>query len=208
VRNEFMESSHCDIRRAMVAWLRVNGGRFWVPVQMDPEQPGSMHCGFPIDWNDPESYTDVEPMTELRLAGLHPAIRVTLARSMMVHVKLRLGWQPLFMASAQPVATGTGVWVEAWPVGDASVAYGTPEEVWHAGVFERFLTWVNDVLAPATHLAFWQDADEILINWEFVLEGVVMTSGMSIDSCAAPNVLLPLHGWGGAALLDGDTALG
>ncbi len=152
VRTEFMESSHYDIRRAMVAWLRVNGDRFLVPVQMGSEQRGSMHCGFPIDWNDPESYTDVEPMTELRLAGLHPAIQVTLARWMMVHVKVRLGWHPLFVASAQPVATATGVWVEAWPVGDASITYATLDEIWHAGLFERFLMWVNDVLVPATHL--------------------------------------------------------
>ena len=95
--------------------------------------------------------------TELRVPGLHPALGIKLHGNTDINVFVI--WRDVFWdilvsmdVYAEPAPDGSG-WRNNLLVPEAQRLHPTREACWREDGFEWLLRWLNDELAPATHLA-------------------------------------------------------
>ncbi len=124
---------------AFLGWLRTEAGRMALPVSVDTAAPSRI---------------------ELRVHGVHPAIRIPLDR----HCEINVGvmWEEKYRnallwldAHEEPGPDGVG-WINSGLYSELEVVHPTREALWRADLFEPLLTWINEDLAQATHLAMWE----------------------------------------------------
>lgn len=141
-RGEAVEAGagHAAFRAALLPWLNSIAWRCGVRLSADVSDPD---C------------------TLLRVAGLHPAIWISLRGDWGIDVGADWDgecWDLLasFDVPAEQVAGG---WENTMFVPEARVVRATREAVWREDVFETLLEWINDELIVATHLGLWGEPD-------------------------------------------------
>ena len=72
-----------------------------------------------------------------------------------------VGWDQLLwlFADEEPGPGGVG-WMDNSVLPDFQIIHPTREALWRENVFGDLLTWINEDLAHATHLAMWGSADD------------------------------------------------
>ena len=166
-----------SFQEAFVAWFRDDPKRFALPVSL-----GSV----------------TSERLVLHVQGIHSAINISIEDHADINVWVEwedVDWDQLLwlFASEEPGPNGTG-WIDDSVLPDFRVVHPTREDLWRANVFEDLLTWVNEVLAHATHLAMWGSADDP--TWaRLVRDGKVLRASWTIEeNGGAPAHLLKVHG--------------
>lgn len=171
------DACHGPFRAAFLAWLRPASGRLALPALASMVSPS---C------------------TELRVRGVHPAISIVLMDEWDIGVGVE--WDGVFWdmllsldLDAQPAPGGAG-WVNHDLDREFQVVHPTREALWRADGFEWLLDWVNQELAPATHLALWC-SDGGGCTWaQLVRDGAILRTGRPVAAERMPAHLLPVHG--------------
>jgi hypothetical protein len=165
-------------REAFLAWARKERKRFRLPVSV-----GAVTLTH----------------TELRIQGIHPAICISIEDYSDVNVYVEwegAGWDQLLwlFASEKPGPDGVG-WMDDSVLPEFQVIYPTREALWRENVFEDLLTWINEDLAHATHLAMWGSADDA--TWaRLVRDDKVLRAGWTIaENGGTPTHFLQVHGY-------------
>lgn len=178
-------ASHAPFRAAFLAWLDGAAERFALPVVADVAPPAH---------------------TELRVSGVHPAIWVSLGYDGGIDVGVDWDgvWWDLLASmdvDARPMPDGAG-WENAFVLPEARLVHPTREAAWRTDGFEPLLDWVNDELAPATHLALWcTEGGGATWAW-LVRDGAVVRTGRPIAADGPPVHLLPVHAAGAPARVE------
>ena len=169
-------AAHAAFRTAFLAWLDGAAKRFALPVSVDATSP---------------------TYTELRVAGVHPAIWIQLGHGGGIDVGADwdgMNWDLLASMDAAARPMPGGAWENAFFLPEFRVSHPTQEAAWRSDGFEMLLDWVNDELAPATHLALW--GSEGHCTWARLMrDGASVRTGRPVASegANAPVHLLPAH---------------
>ena len=165
-------------QEAFLDWFREEPNRFKLPVSV-----GAV----------------TSTRIELRIQGIHPAIYASIERHSEINVYAEwdgVGWDQLLwlFADERPGAGGVG-WIDGSVLPEFLVIHPEREALWRENVFEDLLTWINEDLAHATHLALWGSADEA--TWaRLVCDGKVLRAGWTIaENGGTPAYLLQVHGY-------------
>ncbi len=171
---------HAPFRAEFLAWLRDSSERFALPVSAHLVSPST---------------------TELRVAGLHPAIEIHLQRDSQINVYVT--WQEVWwdiLASldvyAEEMAGIHTGWRNKLFLPEFQKLHVTQEACWREDGFEVLLEWFNNDLVPATHFALyggedWAQGDD----WsaaQLVRDGGNPRTGKPISTNML-RALLPLH---------------
>ena len=167
---------HAPFRAACLAWSIGARGRLRLPFTVDMTAP---------HW------------TQLRLAGVHPAIWVSLTSDGGMDVGVE--WDDVFWDLLQSFDVGLeptacGGWRNTLLIPEAQIVHPTREAGWSTG-FETMLDWINVELAPATHLALWESRRGGVTWAELARDGWIMRWNRSLAKDRPPVHLLPVHGW-------------
>jgi hypothetical protein len=107
-----------------------------------------------------------------------------------------VGWDQLLWlyADEEPGPGGVG-WVDDSVYPEYRIIHPTREALWRTNVFEDFMTWINEDLAHATHLAIWGSADDA--TWaRLVCDGKVLRASWTIaENGGTPTHFLQVHGY-------------
>jgi len=156
------------IQRAFLLWFRKEGARFAIPVRLGRRTDR--------DW-------------DLALGGgttsaLHPRLH-GYGISVDVHWQA-MSWDLVLCLDAAPWRTPVG-YVDGMTLPECQRPYATREALWREEVFEPFLSWVNEALAPACCLGIWR-TEEGGATWAKLL-----TPGdMAHPDVARAYALLPM----------------
>jgi len=173
------EADACDplFLAAFRDWLRTESGRFALPASVD---------------------TASSLEVQLKVAGVHPVIHIPLSDYTEINVSVvweEEHWDALLWLDAheEPGPGGVG-WVSGDLPPEYQVVHPTLEAIWRAEVFEPLLTWINEDLAHATHLAMWEVPNRA--TWaRLVRDGRVVRRGWTLEeNGGTPAHLLPVHG--------------
>lgn len=171
-------AGHSPFLAAFLAWLSTASGRLVLPASVDMAVPS---C------------------SELRVQGVHPAIQILFPQNCEIAVNVEwegVDWDQLVWLDVyeEPGSGGIG-WINGVLFPEFQVVHPTREALWRADVFEPLLTWINEDLAYATHLAIWGIADRA--TWaRLVHDGKVLRSRWTIEANGGtPAHLLPVHGY-------------
>jgi hypothetical protein len=174
----FEEVSACasSFRPTFLSWLHAESHRFALPFSVGIEKPDD---------------------TKLYIEGLHPAISIQL-REFEINVFVEwdgICWDQILWLYWNPIPVSGGGWIDESLLPEFQIVHPTCEGVWRAGAFDEFLTWINEALAQATHVAVWGSADECtfakLVRGGKIIEG----RGTIEESRVKPAHLLPVHGY-------------
>ncbi len=173
---------HTAFRTAFLMWLDGAAERFALPVSVVATSPTH---------------------TRLRIAGIHPAIRISLGHDRDVNVGADwedMNWDVLACMDVTASPAPDGGWENTFMRPKFRVSHPTREAAWRSDGFEPLLDWVNEELAPATHLALWGSDEGGSWAW-LTRDGASVSTGRPIASegAKAPVHLLPLHVAGAAA---------
>lgn len=171
---EEADDSHARFRAAFLDWLHLASGRLALPVSADVTSPTS---------------------TEVRIRGVHPAIGISLEGGSDFSAWVeweQVSWDSWLWLDVyeEPVSGG---WVNTITLEEYQVVHPTLESLWAADVFEPLLAWINDYLAPATHIAMWGSADDA--TWARLVRDrkILGTKFFIEDDSRRPTHLLPIH---------------
>ena len=171
---------HKAFRAAFQAWLGESSGRLALPV--------SVHA-------------ISESQTELRVPGLHPAIDIVLNGDTDINVFVtwkQVCWDILASMDvyAELVTDGVG-WHCTLLIPEARRLHPTQEACWREDGFEWLLTWLNDEVASATHLALYGgEGCYEGTGWtsaHLARNGLLLRSGSPLLRNGPLRELLPLH---------------
>ena len=163
---------------AFLDWLRTESGRLVLPVTVDMA---------------------TSSRGKLRIQGVHPAICIPLDRHREINASVVWegeGWDALLWLDAHEKRGPGGVgWINGGFRPEFQVVHPTREALWRADVFEPLLTWINEDLAHATHLALWEMLSGA--TWaRLVRDGKVLRTGWTLEeNGGTPAHLLPVHGY-------------
>ena len=161
--------SHAPFRAEFLAWLDQSRERFALPVSAHLVSPST---------------------TELRVAGLHPALEIHLERGTDINVYVT--WQEVWwdiLASldvyAEEMPDGAG-WRDKLCLPEVQKLHATEAACWREDGFEVLLEWFNTELVPATHLALyggegWEDGASFTLA-ELVRNGCRPHTGKPIST--------------------------
>jgi hypothetical protein len=165
-------------QEAFLAWFREEPKRFRLPVSV-----GAV----------------TSTRIEMRIQGLHPAIYISIENHPEINVFVEwegVGWDQLLwlFADEEPGPGGVG-WMDDSVLPDFQIIHPTREALWRENVFGDLLTWINEDLAHATHLAMWGSADDA--TWaQLVRDGKVLRAGWTIaENGGKPAHFLQVHGY-------------
>ncbi len=171
------EDCHAPFRAEFMAWLHEASERFVLPVT---------------------AHAASASHTELHIREINPAIWIALKGDHDISVGADWdgeNWDLLasmdVLAKVAPDGTG---WRSHLLIPEARRIRPTRETVWREDGFEWLLKWVNDELARATHLAFWQ-SDSGGATWaQLVRDGTNLRTGRPVISEGSPpEHLVPVH---------------
>ena len=167
--------SHAPFRAALLAWL----------------EGASERCALPI------AAVSVSPThTGLRIKGLHPALWFSLGRASDINVGATWDnecWDLLTCPDVYAHEQPGGVWHNVIMRPEYRLDHPSIEAAWRSDGFELLLDWINDELAPATHLGLWR-SDPGGATWaRLVRDGQPMIGGRPSKCRNTPVHLLPLH---------------
>jgi hypothetical protein len=172
------DADHSPFLAAFLDWLRTESGRLVLPASVD---------------------TAVPSCSELRVQGVHPAVQILFPQNCEIAVNVEwegMDWDQLVWLDAyeKPGPDNSG-WINTAMRPEFQVVHRTREALWRADVFEPLLTWINEDLAHATHLAMWEIADGVTTA-RLVRDGRVLRSRWFIETNGGtPMHLLPVHGY-------------
>ncbi len=155
-------------------WLDTVHRRFARPVELREEDPGT---------------------TILHVPGLHPALAIAFAGEgdINVHVTWEgIGWDILASFEVWANTTYGSGWRNVLLVPEAQELHRSREVCWITSGLEPLLSWFNEELAPATHLAL-LGAEDSWTSAHLVQDGRFQRSGEPIRTCDHIRHLLPLH---------------
>lgn len=161
---------------AFLGWLHTESGRLVLPVAVDMAVP---------------------LRAELRVQGVHPAIRIPLYRHCEINVEVM--WEEKYRnallwldAHEERGPDGVG-WINSGLYSGLEIIHPTREALWRADVFEPLLTWINEDLAQATHLAMWETDGSAA--WARLLrDGKVLSRGWTLEEREeSPSHLVSVH---------------
>lgn len=171
---------HLPFLAAFLDWLRTESGRLVLPVVADMATPSR---------------------GKLRIQGIHPAICIPLDGCHEINASAVWegeGWDGLLWLDAdEKPGPGDVGWINGGFRPEFQVVHPTREALWRADVFEPLLTWINEDLAHATHLALWEMLSGA--TWaRLVRDGKVLGTGWTLEeNGGTPAYLLPVHGYQG-----------
>ncbi len=174
------EASHAPFRAAFSIWFREVSGRVALPAFIRAASPGQ---------------------TELHVPGLHPALSIILGGNFEINVFVQwkgICWDILTSMDvhAQLAEDGTG-WQNTLLIPEAMRPHPSQEACWREDGFEWLLRWLNEDLAPATHLALYGGEgcyeDTGWTSAHLARDGILVHSGRPVLSNGSLRELLPLH---------------
>ena len=169
------DPSHAPFRAALLAWLEGASERCALPIAA--ASVSSTHTG-------------------LRIKGLHPALWFSLGHVSDINVGATWDnecWDLLTCPDVYAHEQPGGVWHNMLMRPECRLDHPSIEAAWRTDGFEPLLDWINDELAPATHLGLWR-SDPSGGTWaRLVRDGQAMVGGRPSKCRNTPVHLLPLH---------------
>jgi hypothetical protein len=168
-------ADHRPFRAAFVDWLGEASARF--------AQPVSARAASPVH-------------TELDIAGLHPALAISLCGGSDINVFVE--WQDVswdiiacFDNYSEQAPDGAG-WYNKLFLPEFQRLHPTRAACWRADGFEHLLEWVNNDLQRATHLALIRMGGMTVA--ELLCDGFCVRTGRPFVIDRYLRDLLPVHG--------------
>ena len=150
---------HAPFRAAFLAWLDGAAERFAFPVAVTSDSPDH---------------------TELRIEGLHPALWFSLGHAGGIDVGVTwddVCWDLLTCPDVYAHEQPGGSWHNMLMRPEYPLDHPSIEAAWRSDGFEPLLDWVNDELAPATHLGLWHSSPGGATWARLVWDGQAMIGG-------------------------------
>ena len=170
-----IDAEHASFRAAFLAWLE-----------------GARHrSAFPITAVHASPHT-----TKLHIEGLHDAIWVTLGHAGGIDVGVTwddVCWDLLISPDVYAEEQPNGAWRNTLMLPEYRVDHPTIEAAWRSDGFEMLLDWINDEVAPATHLGLWHTECGGATWARLVRNGQPMIGHRPSKCKNIPVHLLPLH---------------
>ena len=166
---------HAPFRAAFLAWLDGAAERFAFPVAVTSDSPDH---------------------TELRIEGLHPALWFSLGHAGGIDVGVTwddVCWDLLTCPDVYAHEQPGGSWHNMLMRPEYRLDHPSIEAAWRSDGFEPLLDWINDELAPATHLGLWHSSPGGATWARLVWDGQAMLGGRPCKCSNTPVHLLPLH---------------